>query len=123
MECIADACPVPPPNATAEPTFPGTGTTTQCETVVVYYNTAQTYVNSCPVGSPTPPITVTTPEHTYLSYVDQADADNQAMAAAEAAADAQRELSPCEPAPSLLLEEDGTSFILLEDGVTYISLY
>lgn len=61
----------------------------------VYWNTAQTATSACvatDADAPPPegnPVTVNIPANAYSSTVSQADADNQALQAAEALADAQ----------------------------------
>lgn len=117
-----DVCPPSPPSPETPPTFPNQGHTTQCFSPTLYYNTAQTYVVSCPAPYISPPISVTVPKDTYLSSVSLSDANNQAMAQAEATALALRLANPCVFATDHLLAEGGGFYILLEDYQTFIAI-
>lgn len=122
MSCVFEGCPPLPPSAASPADLPTTATTVNCFQVTLYYNTQQQYTNSCSGGSSTPPITVTVLANTFLSSVSQEDANAQAYAAAITQADALRALSPCSAPVNLLLAEDNSTFIVLEDGVTFIAL-
>lgn len=119
---IADLCPPPFPSADALPDLPTPDSGVECDNVVAYYNTAQTFINSCPTGSSTPPISVTVPANTILSFVSQDDADTLAMNRADTVAAAQRALNPCQTPANLLLAEDGTTFIVFEGTLTNVAL-
>lgn len=115
MSCGPTSCPPAIPSPQARPTWdPVVGV--NCQPDPVFYNTEQTYVDSCGGESPTPDITVTVPPYTYTSTVSQEDADDTALAAAQAEAEALRELSPCqEGSGDFIVTEDG-DFLVTEDG-------
>lgn len=115
MSCPAVPCPPAPPDAEARFSL-ASPTPSDCWSALLYYNTQQTYVDSCPEGSPTAPISVTVLANLYTSTVSQDDADNEALAAAQEEAEALRELTPCQEASEgFILGEDG-DFLITEDG-------
>jgi alpha-tubulin suppressor-like RCC1 family protein len=79
--------PLPPPPPRPRPPIPPIS--------VVYANTPQTCVNTCPEGTTGEPISVTVGAGEYTSDVSQEAANAAAMAAACAEAAALREENPC----------------------------
>lgn len=112
MSCGPTQC---PPTAIPDPVVQPTWTVpapSDCGRGGIYYNTPQTYVDSCSLGSPTPPISVTIPAFTYSSEVSQDDANNQAMDAAQTAAETERVANPCETSGGdFLIDELGDFFV------------
>lgn len=78
--------PLPPPVPPRPPVPPIT---------VIFWNAAQTCVNTCPEGTTGEPISVTVPANEYSSEVSQEAANAAALAAACAEAAALREENPC----------------------------
>lgn len=115
MSCAPTPCPPSsPPDPQPRDTW-DIPPPSNCAQGGTFYNTPQTYVNTCPVGSPTPPISVTIPAFTYSSIISQDDADEQAMLAAQEQADAERELAPCASAESAFLITEDDDFLVTED--------
>lgn len=120
MSCAPTACPpAEAPTPVTQPTWT-VPAPFDCGRGRVYYNTPQTYVNTCE-DSPTPPISVTTPAFTFSSEVSQEDADEQAMAAAQAEADAERLENPCTSSGGGFLVTEGGDFIVTEGGTNIIT--
>jgi len=87
-----------------------------------YYNTQQSYTNTCPSGTTGAPITVTIPAGTVLSGISVADANATALAMATAQANALRVLTPCVPSGEIIfIITENDDFIITEDGIFIIT--
>ena len=120
MACAPTPCPpfeLPPPVVevlveapapVSDPSWPAAPSNAYCGAPTKYYSSRVTYSNTCAeIDDPQPhfTITVSIPAYTFSSYISQFDADQQALASAEAQADALRLLYPCVPSAELLSTE------------------
>lgn len=114
MSCTPSPC---PPSSVPAPVSTPTWTSPDGQTCVgaIYYNTEQSYTNTCS-GGPLADITVTIAASAYSSTESLIAANATALAAATAQANALRALNPCIVTSASLLLTEASAFLTSEAG-------